>query len=151
MARVEAGAGGGAGTVRERSLLDRLADPRSGAPRTTRQNEQQLLQSVLEHVGRMLNTRRGNAPVAPDYGIPDMVDLVHSFPDSIKMMEQAIRTTLEKYEPRLSNVRVKFSGSPDDVFSLHFEVTATLAVAAGKNSVWFETKVDSNGEVAVRG
>jgi type VI secretion system protein len=135
--------------MRERGFLDRLADPRPGAPRTTRQNEHDILESVLDHVGRMLNTRRGNAPVAPDYGIPDMVDLVHSFPDSIKLMEQAIRTTLEKYEPRLSNIRVRYSGTPDDVFSLHFEVTAVLAVANGKNSVWFETKVDSNGEVVV--
>ena len=105
----------------------------------------------LEHVRKMLNTRRGNAPVAPDYGIPDIVDLVHSFPDSIKFMEQAIRTTLEKHEPRLSNVRVKYSGSPDDAFSLHFEVTAVLAISNSRNSVWFDTKVGSNGEVVVRG
>jgi type VI secretion system protein len=136
---------------RERSVLERLADPRPDAPRTTHQNERQILASVLEHVRKMLNTRRGNAPVAPDYGIPDIVDLVHSFPDSIKFMEQAIRNTLEKHEPRLSNVRVKYSGSPDDAFSLHFEVTAVLAISNSRNSVWFETKVGSNGEVVVRG
>jgi type VI secretion system protein len=98
----------------------------------------------------MLNTRQGNAPVAPAYGIPDLVDMVHSFPDSIRLMEKAIRTTIEKHEPRLENVRVRHSGSEEDIFSLHFEITGVLAEADSKNSIWFETTVDSNGEVKVR-
>jgi type VI secretion system protein len=98
----------------------------------------------------MLNTRQGNAPVAPEYGIPDLVDLVHSFPDSIRLMEQAIRTTIERHEPRLANVRVRQSGSEEDIFSLHFEITGVLVESGKKNSVWFETTVDSSGEVKVR-
>jgi type VI secretion system protein len=135
---------------RERSLLERLANRKPDVSRTTRLDESQLISSVLEHVGKMLNTRQGNAPVAPDYGIPDIVDLVHSFPESIRFMEQAIRTTIEKYEPRLSNVRVKHEGFDDDVFSLHFEVTAVLAQSGSQKSVRFETRVDNNGEVSVR-
>jgi type VI secretion system protein len=132
---------------RERSILERLADPRPNAPRTTQQNDRQIVASVLEHLAKMLNTRRGNAPVAPDYGIPDMVDMVHSFPVSIRIMELAIRNTIERYEPRLTNVRVRHAAAEDDVFSLHFEVTAMLGSG---NSVWFETKVDSSGEVRVK-
>src|SRR5574340_490365 len=109
----------------ERSILDRLADPRPNVPRTSQQNERQIVASVMEHLGKMLNTRRGNAPVAPDYGIPDVVDMIHAFPESIRIMEQAMRNTIEKYEPRLTNVRVKHTAAEDDVFSLHFEVTAT--------------------------
>jgi type VI secretion system protein len=133
--------------LRERSLLERLADPRPDAVRTTQQNERQIVASVLDHLTKMLNTRRGNAPVAADYGIPDIVDLVHSFPDAIRIMEQAIRATIDKYEPRLTNVRVRHSGVEDDVFCLHFEVTATLVSGY---SVWFETRLESNGEVEVR-
>jgi type VI secretion system protein len=137
--------------LRERSLLERLADPRPDAVRTTRYSDTQIVSSILEHLGKMLNTRRGNAPVAPDYGIPDMADLVHSFPESIRFMEQAIRTTIEKYEPRLCNVRVKYAGSEDDVFSLHFDVTAVLSPSSSRKVVSFETKIDSGGEVVVRG
>lgn len=136
---------------RERGLLERLADPRPEAVRTTQQNEAQIISSILEHLGKMLNTRRGNAPVAPDYGIPDMVDMVHSFPQSIRQVEQAIRATIEKYEPRLSNVRVRYAGSEDDVFTLHFQVTAMLTPSATKKAVSFETRVADNGEVSVRG
>ena len=136
---------------RERGLLDRLADPQPEAVRTTQQNEAQIVSSVLDHLGRMLNTRRGNAPVASDYGIPDMVDMVHAFPESIRKVEQAIRATIEKYEPRLANVRVRYAGSEDDVFTLHFEVTAMLTPSPTKKAVSFETKVAHNGEVTVRG
>jgi type VI secretion system protein len=135
---------------RERGILERLADRKPDVSRTTRQDEAQLLSSVLAHVGKMLNTRRGNAPVAPDYGIPDIVDMVHSFPDSIRIMEQAIRATIEKYEPRLSSVRVKHAELEDEIFSLHFEVTAVLVPSGSKKPVRFETKVDNNGEVSVR-
>jgi type VI secretion system protein len=132
-------------------LLERLSDPRPEAPRTTRQNESALVASILAHLGRMLNTRRGNVPLSPDYGIPDLADMVHSFPDAIRTMEQAIRTTIEKYEPRLSNVRVKYAGSEDDIFSLHYEVTAVLAASGSRTAVSFDTRVESNGEVSVRG
>jgi type VI secretion system protein len=135
---------------RERSILERLANRQPDVNRTTKQDESQLLSSVLEHVGKMLNTRRGNAPVAPDYGIPDIVDMIHSFPESIRIMEQAIRATIEKYEPRLSNIRVKHTEFDEEIFSLHFEVTAVLAPSSSKKPVRFETKVDNNGEVSVR-
>jgi type VI secretion system protein len=136
--------------LHERSLLERLADPRSEATRTTRPSDTRIVSSILEHLGKMLNTRRGNAPVAPEYGIPDMADLVHSFPDAIRFMEQAIRTTIENYEPRLCNVRVKYAGPQDDVLSLHFDVTAVLSPSSSRKSVSFETKIASSGKVLVR-
>jgi type VI secretion system protein len=135
---------------RERSILERLANRKREVSRTTRQDDAQLLSSILEHIGKMLNTRQGNAPVAPDYGIPDIVDLVHSFPESIRFMEKAIRTTIEKYEPRLSGVRVRHAPLEDEVFSLHFEVTAVLVPSSSRKPVQFETRVDNNGEVTVR-
>jgi type VI secretion system protein len=135
----------------ERSLLERLAEPRSETHRTRRQNEAQLVGSILAHLEKMLNTWRGNAPVAPDYGIPDLASLVHSFPEAIRIMEQAIRATIEKYEPRLSGVRVKYSGSEEDLFRLHFEVTAVLSPSASHNAVSFQTMVGSSGAVSIRG
>ncbi|MGA2261218.1 MAG: type VI secretion system baseplate subunit TssE [Acidobacteriota bacterium] len=137
--------------LRERSLLERLADPRPEATRTTHQNEALLVASILDHLGKMLNTRRGNAPVALDYGIPDMADMVHSFPEAIRAMEQAIRATIEKYEPRLTNIRVRHSGSgQEEVFSVHFDITATIVPTASRKSVSFRTRVDSSGEFEIR-
>jgi len=135
---------------RDSSLLERLADQKPEAARTTQANEARVVASIQEHLVRMLNTRRGNAPVAPDYGIPDMADLVRAFPESIQSLEQAIRATIEKYEPRLSSVRVKYSGSEDDVFSLHFDVTAVLGPSSSGKRVSLKTEIESSGEVLLR-
>jgi type VI secretion system protein len=132
------------------SLLERIADQRPETVRTTQPSESRIISSIQAHLERMLNTRRGNAPVAPDYGIPDMADLVRSFPESIQSMEQAIRATVEKYEPRLCNIRVKYTGSEDDIFTLHFDLTAVLSPSSSGKRVSIKTEIDSSGEVVVR-
>lgn len=43
----------------------------------------------------------------PDYGLPDLVTIYQGLPDSITTLQQAIKHTLEKYEPRLKYVEVK--------------------------------------------
>lgn len=135
----------------ERTLLERLGNPETNAPRTTRENTDRLAESVLTHLQKMLNTRQGNVLTLPDYGIPDLSEVVHSFPDSIVQMQEAIRTSIEKYEPRLRKVRVKYVDPGEDLLKLRFEITAQLVTAKEKASVWFETMVDSSGQVEIRG
>ena len=53
---------------RERSLLDRLDDPRPNAPRRVEESTEDLADSVLVHLQRMLNTRQGNCLTLEDYG-----------------------------------------------------------------------------------
>ncbi|MDI6795165.1 MAG: type VI secretion system baseplate subunit TssE [bacterium] len=136
---------------RERTLLERLGNPQTNAPRTTKENTDQLAESVLTHLQKMLNTRQGHVLILSDYGIPDLSEVVHSFPDSIKQMQEAIRTSIEKYEPRLRKVRVRHVGSGEDILKLRFEITAQLVTAQEKASVWFETMVNSSGQVEIKG
>ena len=99
----------------------------------------------------MLNTRHGQVLLHGDYGIPDMNDLLHSFPDSIQEMQQAIRTTIEKFEPRLKVINIRFIESEEDILTLRFEIKARLITAKEKAALQFETMVDSSGEVQVTG
>lgn len=134
----------------DKSLLERLADPQRDAPRTLRGNTNQLAKSVLRHLQKMLNTRHGNAPVQLDYGLPDLTELVHSFPESIAQMQKAIRNTIEKYEPRLRAVKVSYVPSDDDPLRVKFEITAQLVTTREKTPIWFETTLDSSGQVEVK-
>ncbi len=109
-----------------------------------------LLRSVLNNLQRILNTRQGNVPIQKDFGIPDFCDVVHTFPESILTMQQAIRKTINRYEPRLKNVRVKFVPQEDDIFTLHFEVIAQLDLGKDKNPVTIFTELSSDGTVKVR-
>lgn len=134
-----------------RTLLERLRDPRADAPRTVSQDTEELAESVMNHLRQMLNTRQGNSITAPGYGIPELSEVVHSFPEAMAEVQDAIRLTIETYEPRLRGVRVTPLESEEDPFKLRFEITARLATSKERASVLFQTVVDSAGRVEVRG
>jgi type VI secretion system protein len=136
---------------RERSLLERLRDPEPDAARTIHENTSRLAESVLGNLRRLLNSRHGVAATLPDYGIPDLCDLVHSFPEAAGAMRKALKSTIEKYEPRLRKVNLKAVEHPDDPLALHFEITAELVTEEERTSVWIETRIDGHGGVEIRG
>lgn len=80
-------------------------------------------QSISEHLQILLNTREGLSVTNPDYGLPDLTDIVHMLPDGVHAIQNAIRDVILKYEPRLSKVKVRFVPS-DDAFVLYFDVSA---------------------------
>jgi len=136
---------------RERSVLDRLRHPEPESRRTIRENTTVLAESVMANLRRLLNSRHGIAPIAADYGIPDLCDVIHDFPDAISWMRKSIKTAIETYEPRLRRVAVKHVTSEDDPLALRFEITAELVTEEEKASVWIETRIDGSGEVQVKG
>ncbi len=135
---------------RERSFLERLRDPDAGRARTLHENTARRVESVMANLRHILNSRHGVAPIQEDYGIPDLSDLLHSFPEANARMRAAVKVAIEKYEPRLRKVSVKQANDPEDIFSLRLEVTAELVTEGTKAPVWFETRIDPSGEVLVK-
>ncbi|MFY9268865.1 MAG: type VI secretion system baseplate subunit TssE [Candidatus Manganitrophaceae bacterium] len=136
---------------RERTLLERLSAPAGSRPLTTAEDTQALADSVLGHLRKMLNTRQGHVLIQPEYGMPDVTEFVQNLPEMVERVQRAIRTSIERFEPRLRNVRVKHLVSPDDRMSLKFEITAELVTEREEVSVWFETAVAPSGRIEVRG
>jgi type VI secretion system protein len=136
---------------RERSLLERLAQPEAESARTYHENTNRLAESVMANLRRLLNSRQGIAMIQADYGIPDLCDVIHSFPDAIGGMRKGIKTSIERYEPRLRRVQVKHVEHDGDPSGLSFEITAELVTEEEKASVWIETRIDRSGQVQVKG
>jgi len=137
--------------MREERLLERISTWEREPGRREREDVKRITDSILYHLQRILNTKQGNVPIAEDYGVPDFTDLFHSYPESVRDLEKSIRQTIQKYEPRLRGVRVSFIPQEEDILSLRFQIVAQLATAERKNSVLFETIVDSDGKVSVKG
>lgn len=133
------------------SLLERVKDPRSDAPRSIQHDTQTIADSILRHLRRLLNSRQGEACTAPEFGIPDLTEISHGFPDSIGDMQKAIQASIEKFEPRLGKVRVKHIPSDLHALYLKFEITAQILTANEKAFLQFETLVDHSGRVDVKG
>ncbi len=113
--------------MRERSLLERLRDPKADEGRRASDDLDALEASILAHLRRMLNSRQGHALVALDYGMPDLSEALRTYPSSLSTVEQAVRASIEKYEPRLRDVSVRFVDSDEDILTLSFEIRGRLA------------------------
>jgi len=104
------------------------------------------LDSVLSHLQRILNTRQGNVPIAADYGVPDFLDFLQSYPESVHEIEQQIRSAIDRYEPRLSRAAVTHLPDEGDTLMLRFQIVAGLT-GEGASQVRFESVVAADGRI----
>jgi type VI secretion system protein len=130
--------------------LERAADPTSSGRSVYRGED--LESAVVEHLQKMLNTRAGAALTAPDYGMIEISDMLHEFPDAMGIVQRAIKHAVTKYEPRLKNVQVRVVEPEEDDNQLfvYFEVTAQLVHPNGERQpVRFSTVIDDSSNVRV--
>ncbi len=108
------------------------------------------VQSILVHLQKLLNTRQGDAPCVPGYGVIDFADMVHGFPASVQQLVKNIRASIMEYEPRLKNVTVRHL--PDDnPLVLRFEISAQLAQAKAARTLRLSTTVKPGGRIDISG
>lgn len=107
------------------------------------------MDSVREHLQKILNTKQGNVPIGEEYGLPDFCELFRDYPDSLRDYERSIRLTVQKYEPRLTSVRVKLIPNEEDPMTLRFQVSARLVTREQRVPVVLESTVDQDGRVLI--
>jgi type VI secretion system protein len=136
------------------SLLTRIAhaaDPHATERYTWKDND--LESAVTTHLIRMLNTRQGSSLTCPDYGLIEVSEVLHDFPDAIGLMQRAIKNSIQQYEPRLKNVQVRhMKNEATHMMLLEFEITAQLQHPDGRRqALRFSTAVDQSGNVKLGG
>jgi len=132
----------------EERLLERIRSFERNPLRRGGRDQRHSLDSVLAHLQRILNTRQGNVPLADDYGVPDFLNFLQSYPESIHEIEASIRTAIDKYEPRLSGTTVAYVPDEDDTLTLRFQIMSSLTIEGGRK-VFFETVVDTDGRLRI--
>ncbi len=136
--------------MREERLLERLQSWKKDPGRRSREDPRRTVDSVLAHLQRVLNTRQGNVPIADDYGVPDFTSFLEQYPDSLRSFEQSVRETIEKYEPRLKAVRVRFTPDEHDPQLIRFQILGKLASSDQSDPVHFESTVGPDGKIRIR-
>lgn len=125
-----------------RGLLSRIGEPTLGPVSEA--------QAVLAHLRVLLNTRQGDAPSVPLYGVIDFNDIVHGIPTNVPQIVDSIRNTIVEHEPRLTNVKV--CHVPDDgPVVLRFEISAELSHGRSSRTLRFNTTVQPGGRIDVSG
>ena len=92
--------------AREQTILERLRSGEEPDQRTAVENTGLMMKSIRNNITRLLNAREENAPAQPDYGVPAPSEIVYGYPQSVSRMQRWIKSLLEKFEPRLSDVEV---------------------------------------------
>lgn len=135
--------------MNEDRLLERIRGWKADPARRGRPDSRKLIDSVVGHLKKILNTRQGNVPIADDYGVPDLTSFMQDYPDSVREIEQSIRRAITMYEPRLTAVKVFFVPREDDALCLRFQIVAKLGGDGGKE-IKIETIVDADGKINLK-
>ncbi|WP_447748229.1 type VI secretion system baseplate subunit TssE [Pseudomonas nicosulfuronedens] len=108
--------------------------------------EDQSMLSVLDNLQRILNCRAGTLSHLPDYGLPDMSQILHGMPGSAHGLMATMTGMLLKYEPRLAEVQVELL---PQTCPGHLEYSLQLKLRDGAQAT-FGTTLAPEGKVLVR-
>jgi type VI secretion system lysozyme-like protein len=81
------------------------------------------LAAVLANLRLLFNTRAGDSAAAPDFGVPDLADLLHQFPAASAPLQQSLQAAISRHEPRLRAVHVQ--AGPDHTLEFHAQLHGT--------------------------
>jgi type VI secretion system protein len=136
--------------VRERRLLERIAMWGAGEQRTNEIQVDVLVTSVMSHLRRLLNTRQGSVQIDPLFGVPDFTNLAGTTAmGSTREIEDEIRRTVLRYEPRIKSPRVTLNREETDVLAIRFSLEGALEVDDREIPLRISTTVGANGRVSV--
>lgn len=102
--------------------------------------------SIMDHLNRMFNTREGSLPHLKDYGLPDISEIYRKMPHGMQELQDAIKRAVERYEPRMVNVKVSPRDSEGDKFKLVFIISGEMK---GGGVVRFQTTFTSMGNSSI--
>ncbi|AUA56079.1 MULTISPECIES: type VI secretion system baseplate subunit TssE [Achromobacter] len=137
--------------MREHRLLERIASLGSDVERSHITRAEVLVDSILDHLRRILNTRQGSVPIDLSFGVPDFTNLAGSFSSgTTTQMIEDIGRMIQRYEPRLRQPQITFTNTQDEVLSLGFAISGFIAVDDREIPVRLASHVASNGKVSLR-
>ena len=84
--------------------------------------------------------------------MPDFTNLGSTFgQDTIPDIQRSIADVVRKYEPRLRGVNITYQPHADDVLQLAFKLEASVQADTREVPVVFETIIDPDGKINVKG
>ena len=131
------------------SLLSRIRKPETAQPRRA-VSDREIRDSILANLVFMCNTRVGTMLTCPDYGIADVSELIHAFPEAITLMASTLKHTIQTYEPRLQNVQVVHIPNDGTELTLRFEIRGRVAGDSSRQGIKFETTLDASRRLTIR-
>ena len=108
------------------------------------------VESVLQDLGRLYNTRRGSTPLSELYGLPDISDMLANLtPPDVERIREGIEITTREFEPRMRDTRVSVAAE-EGLGMLRFAVQGNLLYEKSSIPVRYLVNIEGDGRVTVR-
>jgi len=117
-----------------------------GLPMQQVSEEDRPVLSVLDNLQRLFNSRAGQLAHLPDYGLPDMSQILQGMPSSAQELLRRLRQVIRKYEPRIMRLDIVLLPQTQPG-QLAYSLEAELK---GMGQVRFGTLFTAEGKVLVR-
>jgi type VI secretion system protein len=139
--------------MKERRLLERIAywGEDGGQERSHQTQVDILMQSVMAHLARLLNTRRGSVQLDPLFGVPDFTNLAGGTGvGSAHDIQEEIERMVSKYEPRIKSPRVTLDQDHSDMQALRFMLNGTIDADDREIPLSLSTTVGASGKISLK-
>ncbi|MFI4878622.1 MAG: type VI secretion system baseplate subunit TssE, partial [Steroidobacterales bacterium] len=108
------------------------------------------VESVLQDLGKLYNTRRGSTPLSSLYGLPDISNMLANLtPPDLERIREAIETTTREFEPRMQGTKVSLPAE-ENLGVLRFAVQADLLYEKTRIALRYQVNIEGDGRVSVR-
>ncbi len=132
-------------------LLERIRAMESASENTDEFTPTQLLESILNHLSSVFNTRQESAIIGEEFGIPDFSSLNSSFDaDEISTIETSLLNVVTRYEKRIKNAKVNFVPDPKEPLKMQFALSGELVHQGSALPIVFETVLTPTGRITIK-
>lgn len=108
----------------------------------------QQIESIRQHVQRLLYTHKGTAPISDDFGMPDLFFTQGiNFKKNSQQMQNAISSVIKRFEPRLERITVEPLSSRDDLLKQQFRIKGLLK---SDTSIMVDFVVEISSEARIK-
>lgn len=129
----------------DQTLTERIEAAGRGEYRPDRVSETLHMESILRSVRQLLNDRQACCETRPDYGMPDLNDLLGgSNPNAAFIVADTIRSLIERFEPRLVNVDVRTRPDPEGLAGYAFEILGETTLGDDTSRVAFRSVITAD-------
>lgn len=135
-------------TLSENTLFERLRDDRAARDPSMSLDRARLRQSIADNLQRIFSSREMHAPAQLDYGMPDPNTILHAADGGADLMRKRLKHCVERYEPRLKDVRVLHIDSAERGHQIQFTLQATLCTDPPE-PITLDASIEANGRIYV--
>ncbi len=131
------------------SLFERLMVEEDQSGMTVREGMPGYMDSIKRNLQKILNSRLGHSPSAPQLGLGDFNDGSIESTDMAKQIQKDIQHTIQNYEPRISSVEVEYDHINSSALDIHFSISAKVPVGNGSERILVDIILENGNHCRV--